>query len=142
MPATIKMLTDEQRELRELLGDALSSSFGDGFYDGFIKAKKLQEEYDKTQFGSLDDYEEDDILALSESAEELCQSGNVELRKFLDLEPVAAEKKHDLIEYVNRHDSYRKRYNQAINLMKTLADKGEFDDQTRKELVKFLGEEP
>ena len=47
MPATIKMLTDEQRELRELLGDALSSSFGDGFYDGFIKAKKLQEEYDK-----------------------------------------------------------------------------------------------
>ena len=138
MPATMKVLSEEQNELRELLGDALSSSFGDGYYDGFIKAQKLQDEYDSSGFGSLDEYGEDDILALSEDAEELCQSGNLELRKFLELEQVSEDKKYDLIEYVNRHDAYRKRHNEAINLMKKIAENSELDDKTRKELVGFL----
>ncbi|MER2493401.1 hypothetical protein [Catenovulum sediminis] len=41
----------------------LVSAYGDGYYDGFLEAKKISKN------GDLDDYNEQDILRLSEVAE-------------------------------------------------------------------------
>ncbi|WP_447077695.1 hypothetical protein [Shewanella algae] len=45
----------------------LISAYGDGWYDGFIAAKELAKKED------LDDYNEKDIMRMSEHAESKCQ---------------------------------------------------------------------
>jgi len=52
-------------ELQETIDDAVTSSFGDGWYDGFLEAKKL----DKDDEYYLHDINEDEVRCMSEHAE-------------------------------------------------------------------------
>lgn len=65
-PPQIKLALEAILELEESNNDLNTSAFGDGWYDGFLEAKKLNSE-DKH---FLDDVEEDDVLDMSEHAED------------------------------------------------------------------------
>jgi hypothetical protein len=59
-------LINAARILREEISKVdLESVFGDGFYNGFIKAQEINEKEDEI----LEDYFTEDILSLSEYAE-------------------------------------------------------------------------
>ncbi len=51
----------------EQIQDDLDSAYGDGWYDGFLAAKKIST--NDESFESIDDYSSDDVLHLSEHAE-------------------------------------------------------------------------
>jgi len=52
-------------ELQESVDDSNTSAFGDGWYDGFLEAKRLDEDKDFY----LDDIKEDEVREMSEHAE-------------------------------------------------------------------------
>lgn len=56
-------------ELQESVEDSNTSAFGDGWYDGFIKAQKLSEDLVEHEFDCLEDIKEDEVRNMSEHAE-------------------------------------------------------------------------
>lgn len=66
----VNMAKDAITELEERLLSVRSSLFGDGWYSGFLDAKKRDNNGE-----DLDDYNEDDILLFSEHAESECEAG-------------------------------------------------------------------
>lgn len=59
-------LLNATRTLRDALSKVdLASAFGDGFYDGFVKAQYINEK----EGGAVEQYNTDHILSLSEDAE-------------------------------------------------------------------------
>ena len=52
-------------ELQESISDSNTSAFGDGWYDGFLEAKKLNED----EHFYLDEIKEDEVRDMSEHAE-------------------------------------------------------------------------
>jgi len=59
-------LLDAVRVLRDAISKIdLASAFGDGFYDGFVKAQYINEK----EGGAVEEYNTDHILSLSEDAE-------------------------------------------------------------------------
>jgi len=61
----IKLALEAIIELEESISDSNSSAFGDGWYDGFLKAQKLDEDKDCY----LEDIKEDEVRDMSEYAE-------------------------------------------------------------------------
>jgi len=61
----IKLALEAITELEESISDSNTSAFGDGWYDGFLKAQKLDEDKD----GYLEDIKEDEVRDMSEYAE-------------------------------------------------------------------------
>jgi len=61
----IKLALEAISELEESISDSNTSAFGDGWYDGFLAAQKLDEDKD----GYLEDIKEDEVRDMSEYAE-------------------------------------------------------------------------
>ncbi|WP_339140551.1 hypothetical protein [Pseudoalteromonas galatheae] len=64
-PAQIKAAYEAILELEESTEDSKTESYGDGWYDGFLKAKEL----DGNEDYYLSDTDEDEIREMSEYAE-------------------------------------------------------------------------
>ncbi len=64
-PPQIKAAFEAILELEESISDSNTSAFGDGWYDGFLEAKKLN----KDENFYLEDVTEDEVREMSEHAE-------------------------------------------------------------------------
>ncbi|HCE2656942.1 hypothetical protein L1D31_21515 [Vibrio sp. Isolate23] len=61
----------------------LDSAYGDGWYDGFLHARKISE--NDNRFDCLEDYSENDVLQLSEHAE--AEHSNRNRKRWSQTEP-------------------------------------------------------
>ncbi len=82
-PPQIKAALEAILELEESISDSNTSAFGDGWYDGFLEAQKLEENNNDC----LEDIKNDEVMGMSEHAES----------KHAELKAKAAKTEHESV---------------------------------------------